>query len=178
MLPRVRPSPRKLATEAELYTAALRALMRRAHSVHELRELLERRAQSPEVVRGVLEKLKQQKYLDDARYALDFARSHALSRRQGRFRIARELRARGVPDRHIEAALENVFAEIDEVTLVRKRLKRIAAKRGDLDERKIASLYHSLLRAGFSGDVIRTELRNFAKSDAAELPDAEPSDET
>jgi SOS response regulatory protein OraA/RecX len=40
----VRSNPGKLATEAELYAAALRALMRRAHSVHEMKELLARRA--------------------------------------------------------------------------------------------------------------------------------------
>ena len=176
MLLRVRSSPHKLGTEAELYAVALRALMRRAHSVHEMRELLERRAQNPGTVRPVLDKLKQQKYLDDARYALDFARSRALSRRQGHFRVARELRARGVPDRYIDAALESVFEETDEASLVRARLKRIAAKRGALDERKIASLYRSLLRAGFSGDIIRAELRSLVKSDVPEFSEAESSE--
>src|ERR1700733_11467631 len=32
-------SPRKLTTEQQLYTAALRALMRRAHSIHEMKKL-------------------------------------------------------------------------------------------------------------------------------------------
>lgn len=159
MLLRVRSNPRKLAIEAELYAAALHALMRRAHSVHEMKELLARRAQEEAMVRPVLEKLKGHKYLDDARYALDYARHHAQSRRQGKFRIARELRGRGVPDRHIEAALDAVFAETDESSLVRARLKRMSKSRGALDERKIASLYRSLLRAGFSGDVIRSEIR-------------------
>lgn len=172
----MRPSSRKLATEAELYAVALRALMRRAHSVHEMRELLERRAENPGTVRPVLEKLKVQKYLDDARYALDFARSRALSRRQGRFRIARELRARGVPDRHIDTALESVFEETDETSLLRARLKRIASKRGAFDERKIASLYRSLLRAGFSGEVIRAELRSLLKSHGPDFPDADQSE--
>jgi hypothetical protein len=33
----------KLSTEEELYAVAMRALMRRAHSVHQMRVLLERR---------------------------------------------------------------------------------------------------------------------------------------
>jgi regulatory protein len=173
-----RSSPRKLASEQQLYTSALRALMRRAHSIHEMREYLNRRAEDLELVSPVVARLREHKYLDDARYALDYARTHAQSRRQGRFRIARELRARGVPDRHIEAALDAVFAETDEAALVRARLKRrLAHVRGTLDRRQLASLYGSLLRAGFSADVIRTELRGITTGDLPALPDSIP-DET
>jgi regulatory protein len=172
-----RSSPRKLASEQQLYTSALRALMRRAHSIHEMREYLNRRAEDLELVSPVVARLREHKYLDDARYALDYARTHAQSRRQGRFRIARELRARGVPDRHIEAALDAVFAETDEAALVRARLKRrLAHVRGTLDRRQLASLYGSLLRAGFSADIIRAELRGITTGDLPALPDS-PSDE-
>ncbi len=171
-------APRKLATEAQLYAVALRALMRRAHSIHEMRQLLERRAEDEACVRPVLERLKQHNYLDDARYALDYTRSHAQARRQGRFRIARDLRARGLPDRHIEAALAAVFQELDEGALVRARLKRrLALMRGPLDERKLASLYRTLLRAGFAADAIRAELRALAKVEVAELPEASTDEE-
>jgi len=169
---RSRSAPRELSTNQELYNSALRALMRRAHSIHEMREYLERRAETKELVPPVIARLREQNYLDDARYALDYARHHAQSRRQGRYRIARELRARGVPDRHIEAALDAVFAETDEATLVRVRLKRhLSHVRGPLDQRKIAALYRSLLRAGFSADVIRAELRGISKGDLPDLPD-------
>jgi regulatory protein len=133
--------------------------MRRAHSVSEMRKYLERRAEEKDLTSQVIARLREQKYLDDARYALDFARQHAKLRKQGRFRIARELRTRGVPDRHIEEALDTVFAETDEAASVRARLRRrMAHLRGPLDQRKLASLYGSLLRAGFSSDTIRTEL--------------------
>ena len=167
-----RSSPRKLETERQLHTSALRALMRRAHSIHEMREYLERRAEDKEHVSAVVARLREQNYLDDARYALEYARQHANSRRQGRFRIARELRARGVPDRHIEAALDATFAETDESTLVRARLKRhLSHIQGALDEHKLASLYRSLLRAGFSADVIRTELKTISQGDLPDFPD-------
>ena len=107
----MRSQPRKSKSEAELYAAALRALTRRAHSSFELRIYLERRALEPESVRRVLARLKQEKLIDDSRYALDFARSHASARRQGGRRIAMELRKRGVPDKHIDAAIAQVFAE-------------------------------------------------------------------
>jgi regulatory protein len=169
---RSRSSPRKLTTEQELYALALRALMRRAHSIHEMREYLERRAEGKEAVSRVIARLREQNYLDDARYALDYARTHAQSRRQGRFRIARELRARGVPDRHIEAAIAAVFAETDESALVRARLKRhLSHVHGALGQRQLAGLYRSLLRAGFSGDIVRAELRGVTRGEPPDLPD-------
>jgi regulatory protein len=166
-------APRQISTEQELYAAALRALMRRAHSIHEMREYLARRAEDKSQIDSVIARLREQNYLDDARYARDYARHHAQSRRQGRFRIARELRARGVPDRHIESALDSVFAETDESSLVRTRIQRqLARVRGPLDQRKLASLYRSLLRAGFSADIIRTELRAATRE---EVPDSSPA---
>jgi regulatory protein len=143
--------------------------MRRAHSVHEMKEYLKLRAQNPDDAAAVLQRLKEQNYIDDARYARDYARTHAQGRRQGKFRIARELRARGVADRHIEAALEAVFAETDENALVRARLERkLRRLRGPLDERKRAAIYQSLVRAGFSTDAIRAELRAAVKHGTAQ----------
>ncbi|HEY6444140.1 MAG TPA: regulatory protein RecX [Candidatus Acidoferrales bacterium] len=163
--------PRKLSSEGELYTSALRALMRRAHSIHEMREYLGRRAENKTHIDRVIAHLREQSYLDDARYSLDYARQHANSRRQGRFRIARELRARGVPDHHIDVALEAVFAETDEAASVRARLKRhLSHFRGGLDQRKLASLHRSLLRAGFSSDIIRSELRLATREHEGNLP--------
>ncbi len=169
---------RKLASEEELYAAGLRALMRRAHSVYEMRQALERRAEEKSLARRVLERLKREGLLDDGRYARQFARQHAESRRQGRFRIARDLRARGVPDRHIEAALEEIFTETDEAVLVRKRIeRRLRGLRGPLDERRVASLYRSLMRAGFSSDLIRTELRAATRRDVEGLVEVETSED-
>jgi regulatory protein len=164
-------SPRKVATENELYASALRALARRAHSIDEMRRYLGRRAEGPAQVSAVIARLCQEHYLDDARYAVEYARHHATARRQGRLRILRELRARGVSDGDIEAALVSVFAETDETALLRARLRRrLAQSPGALDERKTRSLYRSLIRAGFSSDIIRGELRQ----SRAAIPD--PSD--
>jgi regulatory protein len=164
-------SARKLGTEYQLNMSAQRALMRRAYSIHEMKQYLERRAENKDLIPPVLARLRELNYLDDARYALEYTRHHSHARRQGRFRIARELRGRGVPDVHIEAAIATVFADTDESVLVRARLKRrLSHLRGALDERKIASLYRMLLRAGFSSDVIRKELRGITRGDLPDFP--------
>jgi regulatory protein len=174
----MRFSARKLSSETDLYTAAINGLARRAYSVYEMRTYLERRAEDKDVVKGILDRLKKLDYLDDARYARQFVRLHTELRKQGPFRIARDLRARGVPDRHIEAALAERSAESNEGAIVRERLeRRIKSLRGPLDERRVASLYRSLLRAGFSADTIRRELTALAKRPMEELPE-NPGEET
>jgi len=173
----MRSSPRKLSSETDLYTAAINGLARRAYSVYEMRTYLERRAEDKETVPPILARLKQHKYLDDERYARQFVRLRAETRKQGAFRIARDLRARGVPDRHIDAALAERAAGYDEGEVVRARLaRRLKALHAPLDERRTASLYNSLLRAGFSADTIRRELRALAKVHVDEFPEASAED--
>jgi regulatory protein len=174
----MRSTPRKLSTETDLYTAAVNGLARRAYSVYEMRTYLERRAEDKDTVKSVLDRLKQLDYLDDARYARQFVRLHSELRKQGAFRIARDLRARGVPDRHIEAALAERSGESNEGAMVRTRLeRRIKSLRGPLDERRRASLYRSLLRAGFAADTIRRELHALTKQTVEDLPET-PNEES
>jgi len=163
--------PRQLDSESALYDAAIKILMRRAHSVHEMKRALERRCEDAALVKNVLARLKTSGLIDDARYAKQFTRHRTESRKQGKFRIARDLRARGVPDRHIETALEESAQQTDEATLVRQRIERkLRSFRGEIDDRKLASLYRSLLRAGFSADVVRRELKSLTSED---VPDVE-----
>ena len=163
--------PRQLETEAELYDVAVRALMRRAHSVFEMKQKLEWRSNNKLLVQVVMARLKENGQIDDARYAKQFARQRTEGRKQGKFRVARDLRARGVPDRHIEAALREAAEETDEGAMVRQRIERkLRAYRGEIDEKKMASIYGSLLRAGFSADAVRRELKALTRED---VPDVE-----
>jgi regulatory protein len=165
--------PRQLDTEDELYDVALRALMRRAHSVHEMKKLLARRTDNELLVQVVMARLKEGGKLDDSRYAKQFARQRSESRKQGKFRIARDLRARGIPDRHINSALKETSSDAKDSELIRQRIERkLKITRGEIDDRKITSLYGSLLRAGFPSDLIRRELHRLTHEDVPEIEDA------
>ena len=180
--------PRQLDSESAVYDAAIKILMRRAHSVHEMKQALERRCENSTLVKNVMARLKSAGLIDDARYAKQFARQRTEDRKQGKFRIARDLRARGVPDRHIEAALGEAAQQTDEATLVRQVIERKlrslrspgSERSGHLamglganpNEKKLASLYRSLLRAGFSSDVVRRELQSLTREDVPDV-DAE-----
>jgi regulatory protein len=168
--------PRQVESETELYEAAVRALMRRAYSVYEIKQLLGRRTEDDNLLRNVMDRLKRAKMIDDERFAKQFARQRTEIRRQGKFRIARDLRARGVPDRHIEAALAESAKETDESAVVRQRLERkLRSFRGEITENKIASMYRSLLRAGFSADIVRRELKSLTREEVPE-PESQPED--
>src|ERR1700759_4941495 len=99
-------STKKVDTEQELYDLALRALMRRPHSAKEMQKLLDRRASHKLLAQVVMARMKENGQLDDSRYAQQFTRPRTEIRRQGKFRIARDLRARGVSDADIQAAAE------------------------------------------------------------------------
>jgi regulatory protein len=167
--------PRQLETEEELYQLAVRALMRRGHSVHEMNQKLGRRSDNKLLVQLVLARLKENGLIDDARYAKQFARQRTENRKQGKYRVARDLRARGIPDRQIESALVEAAQNTDEAAVVRQRIERkLRSYRGPdtrkkIDEKKIASLYGSLLRAGFSTDVVRRELKAITKEEIPEV---------
>src|SRR5580700_1956714 len=128
--------PRQLGTEAQVYDASIKILMRRAHSVHEMKKALARRCEDAEIVKSVVERLKRENLIDDARYAKQFTRHRTTTRKQGEFRIARELRSRGVPDKHIETALTESAETSDAALLVRARIERkLRSFRGEVDDR-------------------------------------------
>jgi SOS response regulatory protein OraA/RecX len=141
---------------------------------------LKRRAQLPADVEDVLSELNGRGWLDDRRFARDFARARA-RRRYGRYRISRELRSKKVAEELIEESLAEVFPEEqDERALVRKRLeRRLRGQRPPYPLKLLRSLYAGLLRAGFSSAIIRDEL--FARAHG-KLPEGfaleEPDEET
>jgi regulatory protein len=173
--------PRKFDTEDELYDVALRALTRRAHSVHEMKQKLARRTANQLLVRVVLARLTENGQLDDERYAQQFTRSRTQSRKQGQFRIQRELRARGVSDGVISSALEESAAQTDPAAAVRQRIERkLKSYRGPVTgkktgDKKIAAIYGSLLRAGFPSDLIRKELKAITREPVPEAAEPEES---
>jgi regulatory protein len=166
--------PRQLETEAQLYDAAIKILVRRAHSISDMKKALARRCEDEKIVKSVVERLKRESLIDDARYARQFTRHRTEARKQGQFRIARELRARGVPDRHIETALKDTAEGTDPAAVVRQRIERkLRLYRGEIDEKKLASLYRSLIGAGFPADLIRRELHRITHEEVPEV-DVEP----
>ncbi|MBL8258738.1 MAG: regulatory protein RecX [Candidatus Competibacteraceae bacterium] len=92
------------AAPAAIRAKALELLARREHSRLELRQKLIQRGFASERVEPVLDRLIEERLLDERRYAELYACARA-DKGYGPLRIDRELRERGVPQEAVAAAL-------------------------------------------------------------------------
>lgn len=142
----------------------MRALARRARSTNELRVLLERRKAEGQDIEAVLARLRQNGYLDDARFARSFAAARLENERQGPRRVRRDLAARRVHPEVIQQAVSAAYTGVDERKLLRDYLRRkLRLTSAPPKLSAVASLYRRLLRAGFASDTIVKELHVLVK---------------
>lgn len=100
---------------------ALRLLAARERSEHEVRQRLRERGLSAADADGIVERLRRQGYLDDARFAESMAH-RARRRGHGRLRLRADLVARGVARKIAAPIVAAAFA--DEQELARKILRK------------------------------------------------------
>lgn len=150
----------------KLKNAALRALGGRAHSIGELREKLLRRG-TQEDVEAVLASLKDAGYLDDERFAENFAATR-LEGGLGKMRVLRDLRQRRVASRVADRVTEQAYRDINESALIQEFLERkYRGKRLEqffADEKNVAAAYRRLRYAGFSAGASITVLKRYARA--------------
>ncbi|MGD0221990.1 MAG: RecX family transcriptional regulator [Terriglobia bacterium] len=138
-------------------TAALRMLARRPYSIAELRQALEKKYPEGGRVPEVIARLRELGYLDDRKFAEQYAYSLALNRAFGPHRLRRELKAKLVNYQEIEPAVARVYQETPAQTLLEQALaKKLRTLRLPLTRPRFHSLCQSLMRLGFnSGDIIK-----------------------
>src|ERR1700752_4025183 len=122
-------SSRKFHTEEEAYEYAVGALGRRMRSVAELKRLLRRRVEveseyGQTLVELVIRRLKDQGYLNDAKYAAAYSCFRRDNEKFGRRRVITDLKAKGVHGDVIEKAVDSVFGEVNEEKQAREYLQR------------------------------------------------------
>ncbi|MGB6383816.1 MAG: regulatory protein RecX [Terriglobales bacterium] len=157
--------PRKLFTEAELYDYAVGALARRMRSVAELKRLLRNRVEADTeigktLVELIVVRLKDQGYLNDAKYATAFSSYRRDNEKFGRMRVVNDLKAKGVHGEVIEKAVSSVYDDIKEETLAREYLRRKRLQKPK-DQKNTARIFRNLMRAGFGSKTIFTILKKW-----------------
>lgn len=145
---------------AGLLDYAIRSLSARALTQGELRARLTRRAADPADVEPAITRLKEYGYLNDRRFAETFARLRLENQGFGRFRVLRDLKTRRVAPQLAEKVVADTYRQADEDVLIQEYLARKLRRQSptDLTPSRFASLYRSLLRAGFSAAGIRKAL--------------------
>jgi regulatory protein len=122
----------------------------------------------------VIERLKESKLLDDARFAESFANARRERQGLGSRRVIQDLRQRRVAGQLAEKAVESAYQGADEGELVAQFLER--KYRGtDLarhlkDPKNLAAAYRKLRYAGFGAGVSISVLRGYS-AQASELED-------
>ena len=156
----------KLYDRDNLFNFALRSLGGRAYSIGEIREKLKRRAQNVADVDAVIARLKEAGYLDDRRFAENYATARLQNQGLGKMRVLRDLRQRRVAPKLAEKVTEETYRESNETELIEDFLRRKyrGKQLGDFlgEEKNLAAAFRRLRYAGFSaGQSIRV-LKRFA----------------
>jgi regulatory protein len=147
---------------------AYRYLACRSQTRRELRERLQRRGYSIEVIDNVLRALEAEGYVDDHKFALNWARYRLQNKPIGRRRLAWELQKRGVPFESVEEVLREVYSGSNEVTLAEQAARKRLGSNDlpcSLRERQRYARY--LFSLGFDADTIAAALAAISPSIAA-----------
>jgi regulatory protein len=148
---------KKTYDEESLYEYAVGALARRMRTVAELKRLMRQKLMGSEnadaLMDAVVARLKEHKYLDDARYAAAYSTNRRDNEKLGRRRVVTDLKVRGVHGDLIEKAVAAAYSGVNEETharkfLARKRLNKPAS------QKDAARIFRTMARAGFSIGVI------------------------
>ncbi|MDT3672928.1 MAG: recombination regulator RecX [Aromatoleum sp.] len=137
----------------DLKGKALRMLARREHSRAELARKLAAEG-TREDIHAVLDQLERSGLLSDARFAETFVSSRAA--RVGNARLRHDLRARGIADEVIAAALP---AEADSETERAREVWRRKFDAPPVDRADYARQARFLQQRGFAVDIIRKVLK-------------------
>jgi len=168
--------PKSKQAPPDPLTAALRMLARRPYSVAEMRRALERKYAQRGQVSAAITRLRQLGYLDDRKFAEQYAYSLAQNRALGPHRLRRELKAKLVNYKEIEPAVERAYQETPARELLEQALgKKLRTLRLPLTHARFHSLCQSLLRRGFNAGDIMKAVR--ARPELAPVvEEVEPSD--
>lgn len=144
---------------------AVKLLAAKSRSVGELRtRLLEKLWTNDEIVDGVIEKLKEYKYLDDEQFAKDLAISKLRQKPQGKRRLQQSLVRKQLDREVMEQAIVTAFEKLPEEQLIGEAIEKRIRLKGNPETREdTKKFYDHLLRLGFAYDLIRSKLAEIAK---------------
>jgi regulatory protein len=145
-------------------SAAYRCLARSPRSRVELERRLREKNYPEPIIRQVIQRLKEYRYLDDQAFARQWARDRITRRGWGPSRLRFELKRKGIAKEWIEETLRELFEERDEETLALDLITHRLKGQGLGDVREQRRWFSYLLRRGYSPDVIQTVLRRLKEN--------------
>lgn len=149
------------------YNRALDLLSARPYTVRQLRRKLIQKEVPADEADAVIERLVGAGLLNDARYALGYARSKLLGQGSSARRISQELARKGVNAELTRQAIEQVVVdeEIDTRVVIERVARKKLASMGDLEPVVLRRrLFAFLARRGYEMEEIREVVASVGKA--------------
>lgn len=151
-----------------LYEAAVGALARKMRTVAELKRLLRNRVAKQDngevLIEAVVQKLKDQRYLNDTSYATAYSSFRRENEKFGKRRVITDLKIKGVHQDVIEKTVSTAYEGVNEEKLARDFLGRKRARKPE-NKKEAARIFRMLVRGGFSTHTIFRILKNWDVDD-------------
>jgi regulatory protein len=163
------------ADEHEAFRTALASLGRSSRTRKELELYLRRKGFAGQAAKAALNRLAREGWLDDGRYAREFARARAEGQYKGRHLIRSELIRRGISRSVADEAVGGIDPETERRAAVEAALRKWPSLRGERRDR-VRKLAQFLYRRGYTGAVVREAVRA-AAGEAADEEDVFPPDD-
>ncbi|NOH13974.1 MAG: hypothetical protein HND51_20215 [Chloroflexi bacterium] len=133
------------------YQRALNFLSYRARASEEIRRNLRKKDFPEEIIDTVIQRLEKHNYINDNEFAQLWVENRSEHCPRGRYALRTELRQKGVPDKVIETALE----DLDENDLALRAAEKQARKYKPMEWQDFKKKLGAFLsRRGFSYDII------------------------
>ncbi|WP_231506336.1 RecX family transcriptional regulator [Paenibacillus sp. UNC451MF] len=148
----------------QAYLDAIRLLAVRLRSEHELKVRLKQKGYEPNISAITIERLRQEKYVDDMLFAEQLTMQRIRSQKKGRHWVKQELQHKGLQSQHIVHALEKVDEETEyrhAFDLVFKRYRTEFAEDSVKARRKAMGF---LMRRGYSSSLVSRVMRDLVQA--------------
>ncbi|HSS97132.1 MAG TPA: regulatory protein RecX, partial [Terriglobales bacterium] len=116
------------------------------------------------LVELIIRRLKDQGYLNDAKYAAAYSSYRKNNEKFGRMRVITDLKVKGVHGEVIEKAVDAAYDDVSEEKLAREYLRRKRLAK-PADQKQTARVFRQLVRAGFGSKTIFTILKKWDVDD-------------
>ena len=147
---------------------AIRYLVYRNRSRHEITCYLKRKNFPANVVDDTLVFLEENNYINDQRFAIQFGRSRIENKKLGKLRIERELDIKGIEKKVATEALNLLYEEYDEMEIaISCAKKKLLSSSSTNSEKEGGRLAGFLKRKGFPTDIIYKVVTNLVQYDSS-----------
>ena len=141
------------------YLDALRLLARRELSEAQVRQRLARRRHSDDAIDEAIDRLREERAIDDVRTAEAIARTQTSLKGRGELRVRQQIERAGISPATARRVARDTFAGIDADELLAASLrKRLRGRAQIADEAESQRLYRYLIGQGFEPDRVISAL--------------------